>query len=83
MTVEELTQENISLKEQIKVLTDANTNYEKTNKEHEQTIVNLRSKNAELYSKIGSYHEPPKEQKSESEKRNDFWNNYIKEKVNK
>lgn len=83
MTIEELTAENIELKEQLKTQNERYSEIEKSHKEQEQLIVNLRSKNAELYSRIGEHHEPPQKPKSESEQKADFWNNYIKGKVNK
>lgn len=83
MTIEELTAENLELKTQLETL---KTEHEKTvtqNKEHESTIVSLRSKNAELYSRIGVEHEPPVPPKTENEKKQEFWGNYIKGKKEK
>ena len=83
MTLEELTAENLDLKEQLATLKSEHEKTATQNKEYESTIVNLRSKNAELYSRIGVEHEPPVPPKSEAEKKNEFWGNYIKEKKEK
>lgn len=77
--LEDLTQELLTIKETLaqkeKELETANN----TIKERDNTIINLRSKNAELYQRVGETYEP-KQEPTPEEKKDEFWQNYINSK---
>ena len=82
MNIEELTEENIKLKNELSDLTNKYSNSEKQNKEYENLIVELRGKNAQLYSMIGN-NTSDDEIDTTPIKKQDFINDYIKEKIEK
>lgn len=80
--LEDLTQELLTIKE---VLTQKEKELETANsaiKERDNIIINLRSKNAELYQRVGESYEP-KQEPTPEEKKDEFWQNYINSKGDK
>lgn len=84
MTVEELTAENLKLKETVNTLQEDLKNKTSTLEEDAKTIENLRSKNAELYSMVGSKTDGKDQTSTDVEdERAKFISNYIDEKIKK
>lgn len=81
MDIEQLTAENLQLKEQLEQLQQQNQTLTSDKKGLEDTVIQLREHNAKLYAKIGTSAPITEPEKSEAEIKDEFINGYIKSKI--
>ena len=81
MDIEQLTAENLELKEQLEQLQQQNQSLLTDKKGLEDTVIQLREHNAKLYAKIGTSAPITESEKSEAETKDEFINEYIKSKI--
>lgn len=81
MDIEQLTAENLQLKEQLNQAQQQVQSLTSEKKVADDTIIQLREHNAKLYAQIGSSAPITEPEKSEAEKKDEFIQNFIKSKI--
>lgn len=81
--IEDLTAENLSLKERNEMLSKQLSESQAQVEGLQNTVVELRTKNANLYMQIGKTSEPTPEPEDELAKKERFQEDYMKSKMNK
>lgn len=81
MDIEQLTAENLQLKEERDALQQQVQSLTSEKKVADDTIIQLREHNAKLYAKIGTSAPISEPEKTESEKKDEFQRNYINSKI--